>query len=167
MNDAADLLARAYRGEGALFHEILDSRARELAVESDGAQPSGIVALVLRGEMGRWALPLTDVGRVDPVPAIAPVPFRGSPLLGLGLMGSLRCLLVDIQSLVTGAPLRPRDRPGHAVVLRGTTLAVVADEAEGVARLTPPAVAPPAVQADGVVWLSGAWLTDRLAGKGA
>lgn len=163
----AEELAQAYRGEGPLFREILAARRRELARAADGGdeRPSGSRAVVvLCGRSGRWAVPLDEVARVDTLPRFMAAPLRGPPFLGLGLVAGRRCLLVDLEALATGAPLRPRERSGYALVLRGSALAMVVDRAEAVSWQVPPAAPVPAAGADGVVWLDGAWLKARLGG---
>lgn len=167
--DAASDLARAYDGEGPLYQAILEARTRELAAaggEGGGPPQDGAAVLILRGQSGHWALPLAEVARVDPVPKLIPVPSRPPFLLGLGLMAGRRCLLADLEALAAGTPARPRDRPGHAVQLRDTALAVVADMAEMVTWAAVPKAPPPMVLADGAVWLNRAWVTARMKGNG-
>jgi chemotaxis signal transduction protein len=113
---------------------ILDQRARDLA-EPPGLYRPLPPVLVCRGRSGRWALALEAVARVEELPEWTPLPGRPDAILGLGVIGRRRMVLADLDSLLAGVPARPRDRPGHAVALRGSATALAVDRVEAVEEL--------------------------------
>lgn len=158
--DGQDIL-RAFKGEGPLFESMLDERARELAQVTESQGDGGLEVLVLAGALGRWALPLAAVLRVEPLLRPLPVPDLPSPLMGLALLAGRRILLADLDALAAETAPRQPDRPSHAVLLRHLPLALVVDRAEAIASVAVPANMRQGVLADGIVLLD----VDRLAAK--
>lgn len=119
---------------------VLAERARELArpVGAEGPAASDMQVLLLRGDSGRWALPIGTVARIEPLPRWLPLPGQPPAVLGLVLLGGRRCLAVDPEVVIAAQPPRPPSRPGHAVLLRGRAVALVVNRAEAVAWLPPP-----------------------------
>lgn len=141
MASAVDALRQAFDGRGPLVAALLAERARELArgeKEEEPAQPQ-IQVLALTGPAGRWALRVTAAARVEPLGAVLALPDPLPAVMGLSLVGWRRCLLVDPEAVLAGAPCRPASRPGHAVLLRDHPLALVVDRAEAVLWLPQPA----------------------------
>ncbi len=150
---AAEELVRALAGEGPLHQAILAERARELAAVPDPPRAGEMLALlVLRGTAGQWALPLEAVRRVEALENLHPLPLpdQPAPALGLVLLAGCRCLLVDADAHLTGAPRRAAGRPGHAVLLRDHALALAVERADAIRHL-PPAAPGGQVLADGSV----------------
>lgn len=164
-----DLIQQAFSGAGPLFEAMLDERARELAqpAENEGRAEGEMVldVLMLSGGQGRWALPLSAVGRVEALPRPLPVPDLPAALMGLALLAGRRCLLADLDALAADVPPRPVDRPGHAVLLRHLPLALAVDRVDAIASVAVP-VAMTAGLRRGVL-ADGAVLLDvgRLAAK--
>ncbi|MBC7906462.1 MAG: hypothetical protein H7Y60_06915, partial [Rhodospirillaceae bacterium] len=111
------------------------------------------------GALGRWAVPLAAVVRVEPLPHPLPVPDLLPPLMGLALLAGRRVLLADLDGLAAETAPRQPDRPGHAVLLRHFPLALVVDRAETIATVA--VHMRRGVLADGTVLLD----VDRLAAK--
>ncbi|HEY0833429.1 MAG TPA: chemotaxis protein CheW, partial [Azospirillum sp.] len=103
-----------------LLHRRTEELARPPAAEEDGA---GRVRLLLaRGAVERYALPIAEVGRTQPVARWTPVPGAPAHLLGLINVGGRVLRLFDVDRLC-GAPAGIGEGPGdggggHAVVLR-------------------------------------------------
>lgn len=163
--------ARALLGEGPLFEAMLDDRARVLA------EPAHAVAgelrdaiLELAGRMGRWALPLTAVARIEPLGPSTPIPGLHAPVMGLLEVAEGHYVLVDADGLAAGqAPVRPLDRPGHAVALRGGKVALAVDHAVGIRREVLPPMSGRLVRGvldDGLVVLDEAVVLARILGRG-
>lgn len=159
--DGDDEVLRAFKGEGPLFDSMLDERARELAQVDEGEGGTGLQVLILAGAVGRWALPLAPLLRVEPLPPALQVPDLLPPFMGLAVLAGRRVLLADLEAMVAETPPRQPDRPGHAVLLRHLPLALVVGWAEGIASVAVPAHLRRGVLADGTVLLD----VDRLAAK--
>ncbi len=163
MRADGDPIAQALKGEGPLFEQMLDERARELATSPDRPRKTGTTLAVLRlrgGGGARWAVPLAEVARVEELPRIVAVPSLGAGIMGLAIIAGRRCLVIDLDVLAAAAPPRAPTRPGHTVVLRRHGLALVADRADAIAELPPPKP-DTMLLADGSVLLD----VDRLAAK--
>lgn len=146
---AEDPVCRALAGEGPLFEAMLAERALNLAQEEDrGAGGTAREVLVMEGGRDHWAMELDSLDRVEPLVPPVWVPGQPAAVLGLALMAGERRLVVDLEALVTGAPPRPADRPGHAIGLRGSMVALAVERADGIACLDVP---PNAGSAD-LVW---------------
>jgi len=118
---------QAAAGRGPWAEELLRRRTEELArppVAEDGA---GQVRLLLaRGAVERYALPIAEVGRTQPVARWTPVPGAPAHLLGLINVGGRVLRLFDVDRLC-GAPAGIDDGAGgFAVVLRRVARAPLA-----------------------------------------
>lgn len=166
MKSAAENLEQAYRGEGALYEALLAERTRELAEPAQAGDPlvrDDVPILRLRGRRGaRWALPLSGVVRVEDVPAYVKMPGRELPVLGLCLMAGRRCLLADLENLMSGGTGWLSGQWGHAVLLRGHPVALAVERAESLDWVASAPASVPAALSDGAVWLDEKWLVARL-----
>ncbi|MCR6630859.1 MAG: chemotaxis protein CheW [Magnetospirillum sp.] len=140
MTAGEDDVRRALRGEGPIFLAMLEERARELAVPPEPEAPEGAFIHVLRlvGAGGRWALPVRAVRRVEPLGRCLTLPDEPASVLGMALLAGRCCLVTDLDALLTGAAMRPPQRPGHAVLLREHDVALVVDWADAVLPLPHP-----------------------------
>lgn len=135
----ADALRQAFEQREEQMAALLAERARDLArrEEDEPAQPQFQV-LTLSGAVGRWALPVAAAARVEPLGGVLALPDPPAPVLGLALLAGRRCLLMDPEVVLAGAPCRSCARPGHAVLLRDHPLALAVDRVEAVLWLPRP-----------------------------
>lgn len=135
-----NLVERALRGEGPLFEAMLADRARELAAPAAAPEsPDMLAFLLMAGRAGRWALPLVEAARVEPLAQCMPMPHQHAAVLGLALLAGRRCLVVDVDAALAGISRRPGGRLGHAVLLRRHGVALAVERAEAIRRLAPAA----------------------------
>lgn len=141
MATVAEVLRQAFAGQPALVAAMRAQRARELAEVPPPEQPAEarMQVLLLAGAVGRWALPVAQAARVEPLAGCLPLPSPPPPVLGLALLDNRRCLLMDPEVVLAAAPCRSAARPGHAVLLREHAAALAVDRAEAVAWLPCPA----------------------------
>lgn len=114
---------KASAGRGPWAEELLRRRTEELARPPEVEDGAGSVRLLLaRGAVERYALPIAEVGRTQPVGRWTPVPGAPAHLLGLINVGGRVLRLFDVDRLC-GAPAGiggglDDGAGGHAVVLR-------------------------------------------------
>lgn len=159
MATASQALQQAFEGQEARVAAMLAERARDLSAVPAPDEPAAarVHVLSLRGQAGRWALPVVQAARVEPLAGCLPLPSPLPPVLGLALLNNRRCLLVDPEVVLAAVPCRPVSRPGHAVLLRGHAVALAVDRAEAVVWLPRPE--PGArMLADGSQWVDVARL---------
>jgi chemotaxis signal transduction protein len=144
-----------------------------LAAEPEAKRGEGelLAVLMLAGDNGaRWALPLAEVARVEELPPMVAVPSHGGALLGLAVIAGHRCMVVDLDALAAGVPPRSAARPGHAVLLRRTSMALAVDRAEEITQVPTPRRDPGevgfALLADGTVLLDAHQLAAKANAQG-
>ncbi|HYH22092.1 MAG TPA: chemotaxis protein CheW [Azospirillum sp.] len=114
---------QASAGRGPWAEELLRHRTEELALPPEVEDGAGQVRLLLaRGVVERYALPIAEVGRTQPVGRWTPVPGAPAHLLGLINIGGRVLRLFDVDRLCgasagIGAGIDD-GAGGHAVVLR-------------------------------------------------
>lgn len=159
MATADQVLQHAFEGQEARVAAMLAQRARDLSEVPAPEEPAEarVRVLSLRGQVGRWVLPVVQAARVEPLAGCLPLPNPPPLVLGLALLNNCRCLLVDPEVVLAAVPCRPVSRPGHAVLLRGHAVALAVDRAEAVVWLPCPEPGT-RVLADGSQWVDVARL---------
>lgn len=121
---------QAAAGRGPWAENLLRRRTEELARPPMAEDGAGLVRVLLaHGAVERYALPIAEVGRTQPVARWTPVPGAPVHLLGLINVGGRVLRLFDVDRLC-GAPAGIAagidDGGGHAVILRRAMRAPVA-----------------------------------------
>lgn len=115
------ILERAFAGEGpwaeALFQRRTEEMARQTALPLDDRR-LGQSLLVAAGTRLRYGLELERLGRVLPLPRVAPIPGAATDLLGLIAVNGRVVRLFDAD-ILCGEPSKPNRGDGYAVILRG------------------------------------------------
>lgn len=114
--------------------EVLDQRARELALPPSPLELDSDEVVVAIGRAVRVGVPLTELAGIFPLNTIARVPGVAVHILGLMPMMERRWLVADLDALLGRAPPRRRDRPGHALLLRRGPVALAVERAEATQR---------------------------------
>ncbi len=141
--NAESRLRLALAGDERFCDALLRERTIELAEPPRTAEEPGEPVLVLRGAAGRFALPLAEVRRIEPVERPTPVPHAPAWVIGLAPLAGEPHLLLDLDALMDAPGAEPP--PVHAVLLRHPVarVALCGHYAEAIARFRPRSPPPP------------------------
>lgn len=112
------VLDEAFSGHGPWAEELLRRRAETLAGDVEAREaPDALHVLIAHGAATSYALEVRHLGRILPLPRVAPVPGAPPEMLGLIAVGGRVLRLFDVDRLC-GEPSDEADATGFAVTLR-------------------------------------------------
>lgn len=115
------VLEEAFAGKGPWAEELLRRRTERLAGVGGTEAAESRLVLIARGAATAYALEVRHLGRILPLPRVAPVPGAPAELLGLIAVGGRVLRLFDVDRLCgdPAASTGASSEGGYAVTLRG------------------------------------------------